>query len=72
MTVPAGVVGYIHVATAVLIPVPAKGGSPAYLNGMHGAPMMKRHPVGTSIVFTMLTEDIGHLDALRRLHRRYR
>jgi hypothetical protein len=34
--------------------------------------MMKRHPVGLLIVFTVLTEDIGHLDALRRPHRRYR
>jgi hypothetical protein len=69
MSVPAGVIGYVHMAAAVLIPVPAKGGSPAYLNGTHGAPMMKRHPVGSSIIFTILTEDIGYLDALRCPHR---
>jgi hypothetical protein len=34
--------------------------------------MIKRHPVGPSIVLPVLTEDIGHLDALRRPHRRYR
>jgi hypothetical protein len=34
--------------------------------------MMKRHPVGSSIVFTILTEDIGHLDAVRCPHERYR
>ena len=69
MPVPAGVVGYVHMATAIFIPMPAKGRSPAYLDGTHGAQMMKRHPVGPSIVFTVLTEDIGHLDALRCPHR---
>jgi hypothetical protein len=72
MPVSAGVIGYVHMAAAVLIPVPAKSCSSAYLYGTHGAQMMKRHPVGLSIVFTVLTEDIGHLDALRRPHRRYR
>jgi len=72
MPIPAGVVGYIRMAAAVLIPVPAEGGSPAYLNGTHGAQMIKRHPVEPSIVFTILTEDIGHLDALRCPHRCYR
>jgi|GEM_PF-4059130 len=59
-------------AAAVLIPMSAKSSSPAYLDGVHGAMMIKRHPVGSSIVFTILTEDIGHLDALRSPHRRYR
>jgi hypothetical protein len=72
VAVPAGVIGYVHMAAAVIIPVPAKSSSPAYLDGVHGAMMMKRHPVGSSIVFTILTEDIGHLDALRGPHRRYR
>jgi hypothetical protein len=73
MAVPAGVIGYIHMAAAVRIPVPAKSSTSAYLNGVHGAQMIKGHPVGTSIVFTILTEDIGHLDALTgRLHRGYR
>jgi hypothetical protein len=44
--------------------MPAEGGSPADLNGTHGAQMIKRHLMGFSIVFTILTEDIGHLDAL--------
>jgi hypothetical protein len=69
MPVPAGVIGYVHMAAAVLIPVPAKSCSPAYLDGVHGAMMIKRHPVGPSIVFTVLAEDIGHLDALRCPHR---
>jgi hypothetical protein len=69
MPVPAGVIGYIHMAAAVLIPMPAKSSGPAYLDGVHGAMMIKRHPVGPSIVFTILTEDIGHLDAMTgRLH----
>ena len=72
MPVPAGVVGYIRMAAAVLIPMSAKSSSPAYFNGVHGTQMIKRHPVGPSIVLPVLTEDIGHLDALRRPHRRYR
>jgi hypothetical protein len=73
-TVPiaAGVIGYVHMTAAILIPVPAKGYSPAYLNGTHGAQMIKRHPVGSSIIFTVLTEDIGHLNALRCPHQIYR
>jgi hypothetical protein len=60
-------------AAAVLIPMPAKSSSPAYLDGLHGAQMSKRHPVGSSIIFTVLTEDIGHLDApTGRLHQSYR
>jgi hypothetical protein len=55
-------------AAAVFIPMPAKGRSPAYLNGTHGAQMIKRHPVGPSIVLPVLTEDIGHLDALSCPH----
>jgi hypothetical protein len=34
--------------------------------------VIKGHPVGLSIVFTVLTEDISHLDALGRPHRMYR
>jgi hypothetical protein len=56
-------------AAAVRIPMPAEGGSPAHLNGTHSAQMIQRHPVGPSIVFTVLTEDISHLDALRCPHR---
>jgi len=56
-------------AAAVLIPMSAKRSSPAYLNGVHGAQMIKGHPVGSSIVFTVLAEDIGHLDTLRYPHR---
>jgi hypothetical protein len=60
-------------AAAVLIPVPAKSSSPAYLDGVHGSMIIKRHPVGPSILFTILPEDIGHLDALTgRLHQSYR
>jgi len=59
-------------AAAVLIPVPAEGCSPAYLDGTHSAKVIKGHPVGLSIVFTVLTEDISHLDALGRPHRMYR
>ena len=69
MPVSAGIVGYVHMAATILIPVPAKGCSPAELNGTHGAQVIKRHPVGSSIVFTVLTEDIGHLDVLRCPHR---
>lgn len=72
MPVPAGVVRDVHMTAAILIPVPAEGSSPAYLNGMHGAQMMKRHRVGYSILWTVLTEDICHLDAMRRPHQRYR
>jgi hypothetical protein len=73
-TVPiaAGVIGYVHMTAAILIPVPAKGCCPARLDGTHGTQMIKRHPVVPSIVFTVLTEDIGHLDALRCPHQRYR
>ena len=59
-------------AAAILIPMSAQSSSPAYLNGVHGAQMITRHPVGSSIVLTVLTEDISHLDALRRPHRMYR
>jgi hypothetical protein len=34
--------------------------------------MIERHRVGSSIVLSVQTKDIRHLDALRRLHRRYR
>jgi hypothetical protein len=54
---------------AIFIPMPAKGCCPTNLDGTHGAQMMKRHPVGSSVLLTVLTEDIGHLDALRCPHR---
>jgi hypothetical protein len=59
-------------AATVLIPMSAKNSSPAELDGVHDAQMIKRHPMGSSIVFTILTEDIGHLDAVRCPHERYR
>ena len=53
--------------------MPAKSSSPAYLNGVHGAQMIKGHPVGSSIRLSMSKEDIGHLDApTGRLHQSYR
>jgi hypothetical protein len=58
-------------AAAVLIPMSAKGCSPAYLNGTHSAQMMKGHRVGSSIFWTVQTKDIRHLNALRRPHQRY-
>jgi hypothetical protein len=70
--VPTGVVRDIHMTAAILIPVPAKGCCSAYLDGMHSAQMIKRHRVGSSVIWTVQTEDIRHLDALRRPHRRYR
>jgi hypothetical protein len=71
MPVPAGVVGYVHMTAAVLIPVAAKGCCPAYLDGTHGAQMMKRHRVGSSVLLAVLMKDIRHLNALRGPHRRY-
>jgi hypothetical protein len=70
--VPAGVVGYIHMTAAIFIPVPAKGCCPAYLNSTHSTHMMKWHRVGSSIVLTVQTEDIRHLNTMRCPHRRYR
>jgi len=37
-------------AAAILISMPAESSSPAYLNGMHGPHMIKRHRVGSSIL----------------------
>jgi hypothetical protein len=71
VSVAAGVVGYVHMTAAILIPVPAKGRCPAYLNCTHGAQMVKRHRVGSSILLTVQMEDIRHLNALRCPHRRY-
>src|SRR4030043_213695 len=72
MPVPAGVVGDVHMTAAILIPVPAKACSPAYLDGMHSPQMIERHRVESSILLTVLTEDICHLDALRCPHQKYR
>src|SRR5512136_2894089 len=69
MTVPAGIIRYLHMAAVVaLIFMAAEEGSSADLDGVHDSQRITRQPMGFSIGRTVLTEDLRHLKATRGSH----
>jgi len=67
--VPAGVIGYLYVASTVaLVLMPAQGCCPAYLDGTHDPQMTKRQRVSSPVLRAVLMKDVRQFDAVRRPH----
>jgi len=52
-------------AVVALILMPAEDSGSAYLDGVHGPPIIAGQPMGFSICRAVLTEDVRHLKATR-------